>query len=310
MHAFAINALGDVGSLRELPTPVPGPGEILVRVCAAGVSSIDLKIRDGTKHVDNVQFPFVLGQECAGVVAQVGSGVQFHPGGEVFGAFWTAGTFAEYVLVPVVRVGVAPKPAGLDFIQAAALPIPMLGAQSAMWALGPGAGQTVLLIGATGCVGSYILQLAVQGCKRIIATARPGAEEQVRKLGATEVIDYTSTDMVSAVRAMHSDGVDALIDLVSDRPTFTHHAGAVRRGGKLVSTIHSADVELLEKRGFTAVNINTLGSYTGMDQVARTMIDTPLFIPIVRTYPLAEAGEALAQLQTGHARGKIVLTVP
>ncbi|MGE5445329.1 MAG: alcohol dehydrogenase catalytic domain-containing protein, partial [Ignavibacteriales bacterium] len=101
MRAFAIDRFGDPGSLRELPTPKIGADEILVRVCATGINSIDWRIRDGIKPVSNVRFPLILGQDAAGIVEQVGVDViRFAVGQEVYGAFWLAGTFAEYVRVP------------------------------------------------------------------------------------------------------------------------------------------------------------------------------------------------------------------
>jgi NADPH:quinone reductase-like Zn-dependent oxidoreductase len=122
MRAFAIDRFGDPDSFRELPTPKIGAGDILVRVCAAGINSIGWRICGGTKPVSGVRFPLILGQDAGGIVEQVGAGVMlFTVAQEVYGTFWLAGTFAEYVRVPVMRAAVAHKPTTIDFMQAAAV---------------------------------------------------------------------------------------------------------------------------------------------------------------------------------------------
>jgi len=310
MRAFAIDRFGEPGTLRTLPTPEIGADEILVRVHAAGVNPLDAKSRDGFKAIDEVHFPFILGQDAAGVVVRVGVNVtQFGVGSAVYGAFWLAGSFAEYVRVPMRRAAVAQKPATLDFTKAAALPTPALAALTATRAVTLRDGDTLLIVGATGGVGSYAVQMAAQCGARVIATARPDAEAYVRKLGAAEVIDYTRRDLVATVQAAHPQGIDAVIDVISDRTALPHIAETLRAGGRLATTIHSADEAVLATRGICATNVDVLGTTGGLDDVARFIDAGGVTVPLERTFPLNAAGDALAAMQAGHIRGKLVLTV-
>ncbi len=309
MHAFAIDRFGDAGALRDLPTPEVGPREMLVRVRAAGVNPLDLKIRDGGKAAGDERFPLILGQDAAGIVDQVGSQVtRFRVGDEVYGAFWLAGTFAEYVRVPL-RAAVAQKPSAIDFTHAAALPTPALAAVAAMRAVALKPHEHLLVVGATGSVGSYVVQMATRLGARVIATAHPDREAYVRKLGATQVIDYTRNAVVTALKGSHPSGIDAVIDLVSDRAALGRMADVLRPGGRLVSSVHGADEEALAARGLSGTNIDVLGSTEGLDEVTRFVDQGGVTIPLERTYPLESAGDALAAVKAGRVRGKIVLTV-
>jgi NADPH:quinone reductase-like Zn-dependent oxidoreductase len=309
MRAFAIDRFGEPGSFRELPTPTIGADEMLVRVHAAGVNPIDWKVRDGFKAIEDVRFPFALGQDAAGVVVQVGPQVtQFAVGDEVYGGFWLAGAFAEYVRAST-SAAVAPKPARLDFTHAAALPTPALAALTALEAVALKEGETVLIVGATGGVGSYVVQMAARRGTRVIATARSDAEAYVRTLGAVEVIDYTRSDVVAAVKAAYPKGIEAVVDVISDRAALLHMAETLRHGGRLATTVHSADEAALAARGIRATNVDVLGATHGLDEVARLVDTGVVAVPLERTFPLEEAAQALAVSQTGHVRGKIVLTV-
>jgi NADPH:quinone reductase-like Zn-dependent oxidoreductase len=310
MWAFAIDRFGEPGALKALPTPEIGADEILVRVRAAGINPIDEKIRDGFKAIGDVRFPLILGQDAAGVVVRVGPKVtRFAVGDDVYGAFWLAGTFAEYVRVPTMRVAVAQKPTRLDFPQAAALPTPALAALTAIRAVTLQAGDTLLIVGATGGVGSYAVQMATRCGARVMATARPDAEAYVRKLGAVEVVDYTQHDLVAAVQAAYPQGIDAVIDVISDRTALPHIADTLRAGGRLATTIHSADEAALAARNIYATNVDVLGTTGGLEEVAQFVDAGGLTVPLARTFPLDVAADAFAAMQAGHLRGKLVLTV-
>lgn len=310
MRAFAIDRFGELGTLKTLPTPEIGADEILVRVYAAGVNPLDGKIRDGFKAMSDVRFPFILGQDAAGVVVRAGANVrQFGVGSAVYGAFWLAGAFAEYVRVHTMRAAVALKPAALDFPQAAALPTPALAALTAIRAVSLTGGDTLLVVGATGGVGSYAVQMAARYGVRVIATARPDAEPYIRTLGAVEVIDYTQRDLVAAVKAAHPQGIDAVIDVISDRTALPHIAETLRVGGRLATTVHSADEATFVARGLCATNVDVFGTTGGLNDVAQFIDAGGVTVPLARTFPLEEAVNALAAMQAGHLRGKLVLTV-
>ena len=309
MRAFAIDRIGDVGSLRELPTPDIGPDEMLVRVRAAGVNPFDVKLRDGGKAVVDLHFPFVLGQDAAGTVAKVGKNVtRFAVGQAVYGGLWLAGAFAEYVRVSP-KAAVAHKPTTVDFPHAAALPSPALAAAAALRAVTLQPGETVLIVGATGGVGTYAVQMATRGGASVIATAQADTEAYVRKLGAKEIVDYTRGDITAAVKSTHPAGIDAVIDVVSGGAQLQHIASVLRPGGRLVSSIHAADEAVLSARGLSGANIDVLGATGGLEDITRFVDKDEMRIPLQRTYPLRDAAEALAAVKAGRLRGRIVLTV-
>src|SRR5437588_4983575 len=172
MRAFAIDAFSTPGSVHDLPGPTIRPDELLVRVHAAGVNPTDWKIRDRQMPVSAPQFPLVLGQDLAGIVEQVGTNVTgWTIGDEVFGIVRQVGTFAEEVAV-TTSAALARKPRTLDFVHAAALPTPALTALASLDAVALQEGETLLVVGATGGVGRYAVQLAARRGIHVIGTGR------------------------------------------------------------------------------------------------------------------------------------------
>lgn len=309
MRAFAIDRLGEAGSLRELPIPGTGPEDILVRIHAAGVNPLDLKIRDGKKAAGVSRFPHVLGQDAAGVVERVGEAVTgFKPGDAVYGAFWLSGAFAEYASVTVSKAAIASKPTGLDFAQAAALPTPGLAALAAIRAVAIERGERLLVVGATGGVGSYVVQLAARQGARVIAPVRQEAREYVRRLGVTEVFDRQG-DLVPSIKRAYPDGIDAVIDMVSGREALADVSTVLRSGGRLATTIHSADESAMRARGIHATNVDVFGATSGLDELNGVIEERDLVIPVERSFALEHASEALEAVASGHTRGKIILTI-
>lgn len=310
MRAFAIDHFGEPGRLRELALPQPGPAEVLVRIRAAGVNPLDWRVRDGGKLAEGLRFPLVLGQDAAGTVEAVGSDITgLSVGEEVFGAFWLAGTYAQFVCAPLSSIAIAPKPANIDFVHAAALPTPALAALAAVEAVGVNRGDTVLVVGATGGVGSYAVQIAAKRGAHVMATAHGEGARYLRRLGASETIDYRREDVAAAVKKMRPEGITAVIDVVSTRQALDQLAEAIRPGGRLATTIHAADLAALAHRGIQGVNIDVLGQTGGLDAIARLVEAGALEIPLARTLPLTGAAEALAEIEAGHARGKIVVSI-
>ncbi len=179
MRAITIDAYQTQPHLQEMPRPQPGEGEILIRLHAAGVNPMDWRARDGAyQQWWPAEFPVVLGFDGAGVVEQVGAGVSaFRPGDAVFGQFMPQrvlhwGTYADYV-VTSASGAVAPKPVTLDDVQAAALPMPAQVALACLDALEIGSGETVLIVGATGGIGTYAIQMAVQPRAQRLRTTSP-----------------------------------------------------------------------------------------------------------------------------------------
>jgi len=235
MRAFALEGFGDAGSVRDLPLPEAGAGQIRVRVRAAGVNPVDWLMGMGVlKDMLEHRFPLVLGQDFSGAVDAVGPGVDaFRIGHEVFGVHGMphagAGTFAGFVVASTGTV--THRPASLTPVAAAALPLAGASALMSVDAVRPAPGDTVLIAGAAGGVGGCAVQLAVLRGARVIALTRAQNAEYVRGLGATEVIDYTTRDVVKAVRAAHPEGVAALLQAAGDAAALAGYAGAVRDGG-------------------------------------------------------------------------------
>jgi NADPH:quinone reductase len=195
MRAIAENEFGGPVTLMNLPIPEIGADEVLIRVRAAGVNPFDWKVADGVlKGKKEHRFPLILGFDAAGVVERVGADVtRLFEGDEVYGYLskpvMEEGTYAEHVGAPVAIV--ARKPESVGFAEAAALPMPALTAMDLVDAVNLEEGETVLIVGATGGVGSYAVQLAARRGAHGIATARGANEAFVRELGATETIDHT-----------------------------------------------------------------------------------------------------------------------
>jgi NADPH:quinone reductase-like Zn-dependent oxidoreductase len=315
MHAFAVDDYGFPGTYRDVSKPRVLPNEALIRVRAAGVNPIDVSVLSGAmKDQSPATFPLIPGADMAGTVEEGGLGT-LSPGDEVFGRVvkspYGAGTYAEYVTAPPASIIVA-KPPSISFEQAAALPIPGMAALAAVDQASPGPGDTVLVVGATGGVGGYAVQIAALRGAHVIGTAGSDAEDYVKRLGAQEVVDYRMGDVASPVLAIHPDGIDVLIDSVSDSDQLNLLAGTVRPGGRIVSTVFAADVEALARRGSQATNVRLSSIQTAamLEQIAGMVEAGDLAVLPVTTFPLHRAGEAVQAMVLGGVRGKIVLSVP
>lgn len=312
MRAFVIDRFGEAGSLREVPDPVPGAGEILVRVRAAGVNPVDWKIRDG--HQGERTFPLVLGIDFAGVVEGLGTGVtRFRVGDRVFGAARAHGAFTELTVLPVdaKEQPVTRIPDWLGDADAAALPIAGLTALAGLARLEPRAGDTLLLVGATGGVGAFAAQVAHGRGIRVIGTAHSGKEAFARSLGVERVIVYDREDVVAAVKGAAPDGVDAAFDLVSDRDGIKRLAEVVRPGGRVISAIRSVDEAWFAERNITASNLGMAStpqsSPAALDELVALIHAGTIRVHLQQTRSLDEAAAVLDELKSGQVSGKVVL---
>jgi NADPH:quinone reductase-like Zn-dependent oxidoreductase len=313
MRTIAEEKFGGPIALMDLPTPEIGAGEVLIRVRAAGVNPFDWKVADGElKDELEHRFPLILGFDAAGVVERVGADVtELAEGDEVYGYLFKpvigGGAYAEYVRAPAAIV--ARKPESVSFTEAAALPVPGLTAMDLVDAVDPREGETVLIVGATGGVGSYAVQLAARRGARVIATARQANEAFARDLGATETVDHTRRDLLDAVRMAHPGGIEAIIDVVSGSDALCRLAGLVKEGGLIASSVYGADVESLAQRGIRATNVGVHPDARRLEELSRMVDAGELTVRLERTFPLERAPEALDESRTGHVRGKIVLLV-
>lgn len=308
MRAICQDILGGPEVLREVEVarPEPGLSQILVRVHAAGVNPTDWGHRAFKVFLGPP--PFTLGWDVSGVVEATGFGVTiFKPGDEVFGMLpypHGVGSHAEYVASPARAF--ATKPANLDHVQAAALPLVALTAWQALVDTARlSAGQRVLIHAAAGGVGHVAVQIAKARGAYVIGTASAGNHELVRSLGADELIDYHETDFAEAVR-----DVDVVLDAVSgDYPA--RSLRTLRPGGVLISLLpFPAEVRTEAARlGVRAEAMLVEADHAGMTAIAGLVTEGKLRPVIAGTFPLADAAKAHALGDTRHVAGKLVLTM-
>jgi NADPH2:quinone reductase len=314
MRAITLESFDRSPELHEVPTPQIAPNEVLVRVHASSINPFDVAIATGMlQGMMEYQFPVTIGLDLAGVVEEVGSEVsRYRVGDEVLGFLGTPvlhdGTWADYVAIPQ-DMFVAPKPTSLDFLEAAALPVAGVAALMSVDTLDPSEGERVLVVGATGGAGSYVVQLAAKRGARVIATARPDDEEYVRDLGAVETIDYTQEDVVSVIRERYPDGIEGLADFANYADGLAPLAGLVAPGGRVTSTLGAADAEQLAARDVRATNVVGTPDPALLSRLGELADSGELRVPVQQVFSLEEATDGLEAFQREHVRGKFAISV-
>lgn len=305
MKAITYSEYGnpDVLELAERPMPKVGPGMVLVKVKAASVNPVDWKIMAGyLDEVMDLQFPAIPGWDVAGVVESVGIDVQhFQAGDEVISYgrkdYVHGGSFAEYIALPERLL--ARKPASLDWNESAGLPLAGLTAFQVLNRLGLKAGETVLIHGGAGGVGSLGIQIAAALGARVIATASEKNHDFLRPLGA-EPVSY-GEGLADRVRALRPDGVEVVADFAGGNLDAT--LAVLADGGRHASI---ADSEV-EQHGGTWMWVNPVGAE--LQELAELVDEGKLKVEVAKTFPLAESADAFRLSMEGHTRGKIVVTV-
>jgi len=313
MKAFALPDEVSPATYMDLPTPEPGPGEVRVKVRAASVNGWDVFVASGmARGMMEHRYPVVTGKDYAGVIDALGEGVtRFSVGDEVLGITPPAphldrGPYAEYLVVPAEGF-IEAKPAGLSFEQAAAVGLAALTALVSADAADVHEGSVVLVAGATGGVGNYAVQISAARGAHVIATGKPADESTLRAIGAEEVVDY-SGDVAEAVRALHPDGIDALIDAVNRDEAHASLAALVRDGGAVASTTSAADVEGLASRNVAGSNVFAQSDPSEFARVVEMAGRGELSVPLTKTYGFDDIPEALGRSGSRHSRGKVVIT--
>jgi NADPH:quinone reductase-like Zn-dependent oxidoreductase len=306
VKAIVMNEYGGPDVLKltnDAPEPKVGPDFVLVRVKAAGVNPVDWKIREGKlDELFQTNFPVIPGWDLAGVVERVGAAVsEFSPGDEVIGYVRedhvSRGTYAELVAAPVRTLG--RKPGRLSWAEAAALPLAGLTAYQALTkALGVNEDDTVLIHAASGGVGSFAVQIAVAKGAQVIGTASPGNHDYLRKLGA-EPVAY-GDGLADRVRRISPGGVSVALDLAGGE-ALEATPSLLTPTGRWASIVDPSVTE----RGGRYVFVRP--DATDLSALASLVDDGRLTVPVAKTFPLAEAGEAQQLSASGHTRGKIVL---
>ena len=303
---FTQTGAADVVEAIELPTPRPGPGEVLIRVAAATVNPADIMVRKGSISYVTAPLPHVPGLECAGTVAEVGANSRWQVGQRV--AAVTSfipdgiGAHAEYVVVP--DAGVAEIPDGLYLVAAATIPMSGLTAQLAIDRCAVAGARSIAVTGAGGAVGGFCLELAREAGLETVAVVRASYAERVTAMGAAQVID-AGGDWSAAIREIYPHGVDAVIDCALLNEACVP---AIRDGGLLVTvrgfagTIErSITAEPISVRDYAVegAKLERLLALAGSGRLS-TFID--------RTLPFTQAADAHRLVEAGGMGGRVVLT--
>jgi NADPH:quinone reductase-like Zn-dependent oxidoreductase len=290
----------------DAPRPEPGPGEVLARVHAASVNPVDWKIRSAHPNYRmGHKLPLILGRDMSGRVEAVGPGVtRLRPGAEIYARadIRRDGTYAQYLVIEESRVAL--KPTSIDHIHAAAIPVTGLTAWQALFEtaqLAPG--QRVLVHAAAGGLGVCAVQLARWKGAYVIGTASAPNHDLLRDLGVDEALDYRTVRFEETVRE-----VDVVLDAVGG-DTQARSWQVLKKGGILVSVVNSPSAEQARRHGVRQACVFLHPRFQWLQELAR-LVDAGAFRPVVSTVlPLPEARRAHELIQSGHARGKIVLEV-
>ena len=294
---------------------MPGPGEVRIRIAAAGVNPVDWKIREGyLKSAFPYAFPLILGWECAGVIDALGEGASRFKRGDAVYSYTRLptvqhGTYAEMIVVPETYV--AHKPERLLMHEAAGVPLVGLTAYQALFRGHDDVkkGATVLVHAASGGVGMFGAQLARNAGATVIATAGPTNQEFLRGLGVHYPVNYQAGDFREAVRAVAPDGVDLVLDCVG-KDTLDRSYELVRPGGRLVGVVDTPSAERATAAGIRLAHYHFVQpSATELAELSRLLDSRAIKTHVSAIYSLNDAARALDASREGRTRGKAVLVM-
>jgi NADPH:quinone reductase-like Zn-dependent oxidoreductase len=298
MKAVVMHETGDPDVLRQedVDAPAPDDGEVLIRIRAASVNAIDWKYRRGLAETP---LPAVLGNDASGTV-EASRAEGFSEGDEVFGMV-ASGGYAELAIASAATI--ARKPAGVSHEQAAAIPVAGMTAWQALFDRGGlQRGQTALIAGAAGGVGHFGVQFASHAGARAIGTGSSRNREFVLGLGADEYVDYTQQEVAEAV-----SGVDVAFDTVGGETTQSL-VPTVREGGIVVTIAGGPPEEAAQARGARAELLIMSPNPEQLARIADLIASGDIRVEIAEVLPLAEAARAHELSESGHVRGKLILT--
>lgn len=323
MKAVLIDRHGGPEELRMglLPRPVATPGTVLIKTCYAGVNPADWKIREGWLSVFfSCEFPFVLGFDLTGVIAEIGEGVSgFSIGDRVVAAsnqgMGQNGAYAEYALASAERTVIVPDTVRLD--HAACLPTAGMTAWEAVFDVGQAsAGKKILVNGGAGGTGSFAIQLARMAGASVAATCGPDNLEYVRQLGAELAINYRTDDVGAAIRKWAPDGLDLVIDTVGqgtllDAVEWMKPGGVIAPIATMIVDEAMPDSARAEERGVRIVP--TMSSFANQGRQLRGLVDAlahqKIVAPKIEILPVDQVRDAHERVAAGHVRGKLLLQI-
>jgi NADPH:quinone reductase-like Zn-dependent oxidoreductase len=307
MKAVVIHEYGGTEVLKyeDVSRPEPQMDQIRARIVAAGVNPVDGMIRSGMFANEKRAFPIILGGDIAGVVEKVGGKItKFKVGDPIFAyvSLDNSGGYAQYALVTEREA--APKPRSLTFVEAAAVPIVALTAWQALIDTAKlKSGQTVLIHGGSGGVGSFAIQIAKARGAKVMATASTANQDFLKQLGADVAIDYTKQKFEDIAK-----DVDIVLDSIG-KDTLARSYGVVKKGGIIVSLVARPNQTELEKHGIRGEALSVDPNSDELTEIGKLIDDEKIKVIVSQTFPLSEAIKAQQQVATGHTRGKIVLKV-
>jgi NADPH:quinone reductase len=312
MRAAAIDRGGDsqVLTLHTLPVPKPNANEVLIALTTAGVGIWDIDIRRHPTEIQHSSFPLVLGTDGAGTIAAIGSDVHgFKLGDQVYAYSWDnpkGGFYAEYVAVPAERVGHVPK--GLRLTDAGAIGTTALTAlQGIDDALHLKSGQTILIHGASGGVGSLAIQFAKMRGARVLATASgEDGLALVKRLGADAVVDSRTGNILAAAHDFSPGGIDTVLALAGGE-SLEHCIDTLRPGGHVAFPNGVSPPKT--RPGLSFIAYDAVAGAAEFERLNQAIRQTRLQVPIAAEYPLADAAKAQDRVEAGHILGKVVLRI-
>lgn len=306
MKAVVAHEYGGPAVLRfeEIPLPEPKENEVLVRVIASGVNPADPLILNGKFAKEfGTHLPLILGYDMAGVVVKAGAKVtKLKVGDPVYAYLLWGGGWAEYCISNEGESAIKPK--SLTFTEAAAAPLAALTAWQALVDVAKiDKGQTVLIHGGSGGVGSFAIQIAKARGAKVIATASTRNQDLLNELGADVAIDYTKQKFEEIAK-----DVDVVIDPVG-RDTLARSYGVVKKGGIVVTLVSRCDPAELKKREIRGESLSSHPDSIALGEITKWIEQKALRPVLTQVLPMAEAAKAVAQAETHHTRGKVVLKV-
>jgi NADPH:quinone reductase-like Zn-dependent oxidoreductase len=306
MKAVVVHEYGgpEVLKFENAPRPEPRENEILVRVIAAGVNPVDSLIRSG-KYAKffGTTLPLIPGYDIAGVIEKTGTKItKLKIGDAVYGYPLWGGGYAEYAVATEGEATAKPK--SLNYIEAAAVPLVALTAwQALIDSAKLSAGQTVLIHGGSGGVGSFAIQIAKACGAKVIATASTKNQDLLKELGADVAIDYTTTKFEDVAK-----DVDVVLDSVG-KDTLARSYGVLKKGGFVATLVARLDQAELDKHGIHGASISVKPDANELAEITKLIDDKKIKVIVSQVFPLTEAVKAQEQAATGHTRGKIVIKI-
>jgi len=308
MKAVVIHEYGgpEVLKYEDVPRPEPKEDQILVRVIAAGVNPVDEAGRaERSAKFFGITLPFTPGYDIAGIVEKTGGKItKFKTGDSVYAylSLTKGGGYAEYAAASEAEA--AAKPKSISFVEAAGVPVVALTAWQALIDTAKlSAGQTVLIHGGSGGVGTFAIQIAKARGAKVIATASTANQDFLKQLGADLAIDYTKTKFEDVAK-----NVDVVLDSVG-KDTLARSYGVVKKGGFIVTLVARIDQAELDKHGIRGASLGVEPDSNELTEIGKLIDEKKIKMIVSQAFPLSEAIKAQEQIATGHTRGKIVLKV-